>query len=178
MMADEKTAAQSGEQAAPKPGRKKTVMLGGIFLGLMAVEAIVVFILVKHFTGGPSTAQAAPLPGTVMNEGTKQPELVELEVAKIRAQNERSQRQMVYSIEVVVTATEDNEEKLNEILQRRKAAIQDRLTQVVRGAEPDRFSEPDLRTLRKQIQTELGAVVGDEKLIHEVLIPSIVSSEI
>jgi hypothetical protein len=152
-------------------------MMGGVLVGVMAVEALVVVFLVKHFAGGPATAEAAPKHGLVIDEGNKKPQDIELEVVNLRAQNERSQRQMIYDLEVFVSVSDANKEKLTEILQRRKATVQDRLTRAIRAAEPERFTEPDLRTLRKQFHAELIQIVGDDEMIQEVLIPSIVSSE-
>jgi len=175
-MAEEKAPEQSVEQA-PKSSRKKTLAMGGILLGVMAAEAVVVFILVKHFAVAPASAEAASGHGVEMPAVEKKPEEVELEVVRLRAQNERSQRQMVYDLEVFVSVSDANKEKVNDLFQRRKATVQDRLARVVRAAEPERFTEPDLRTLRKQFQNELTQIVGEEGLILEVLIPSIVSSE-
>jgi hypothetical protein len=66
---------------------------------------------------------------------------------------------------------------VSKVLQKRKATVQDRLARVVRAAEPERFSEPDLRTLRKQFLVELTQIMGEEGLIQEILIPAISSSE-
>ena len=176
-MAEGNAPEQAKETEAPKSGRKKTIVMGGAVLGLMAIEAVVVFFVVKNFAGGPKAAEGQEIPGIELKETAKKADDVELEVVKIRAQNERSQRQVSYSLEVYVSASETDQEKLEDILQRRKATVQDRLTRVIRAAEPERFVEPDLRTLRRPFQTELNAIVGDDKLIKEVLIPSISSSE-
>ncbi|GMV96228.1 MAG: flagellar basal body-associated FliL family protein [Phycisphaerae bacterium] len=152
--------------------------MGGAFLGMMVIEAVVVFVLVRNFSGGPQAAEAhGPTPGINLTEGARKPEEVELEVVKLTAQNERSQRLVEYSMEIYVSVADADQEKLADLLKRRKATIQDRLTRVIRAAEPERFTEPDLKTLRKQIQNELAGVVGDDKMIREVLIPSIVSDE-
>jgi hypothetical protein len=176
-MADERTQDQS-EQAPAKSGKKKTVVLGSALLGVMAIEAAVVFVLVKHFGAAPSTAEAIPpIHGVTGSDIEKRPQVVELDVVKLRAQNERAQRLITYDLDVYVSVSDANKEKVSEVLQRRKATVQDRLARVVRAAEPERFIEPDLRTLRKQFQVELTQIVGEEGLIVEVLIPSIVSSE-
>ncbi len=163
--------------AAAGTAKRKTALMGGALLGIMAIEALVVLVLVKHFTRGPAAAEAASARGLVLDAGKTTPQDVEVEVVKLRAQNERSQRQVIYDVEVVVSVSDANKDKLNEVLQRRKATVQDRLARVIRAAEPERFTEPDLRTLRKQFQTELNLVVGDDQIIQEVLIPSIVASE-
>lgn len=175
-MADEDKAG-AVEETSGTSSRKKTLALGGILIGIMTVEAVVVFVLVKHFAGGPVPAEAAPVHGIVLPQGATRPQVVEVEVVRLRAQNERSQRQLTYDLSVYVSVTDANKDKVSEALQRRKATIQDRLSRVVRAAEPERFVEPDLRSLRKQFQAELSQIVGEEGLIQEVLIPSITSSE-
>ncbi|HOB74217.1 MAG TPA: hypothetical protein PKG54_06800 [Phycisphaerae bacterium] len=176
-MADEKKAEAAVEQSSGKSSKKKTLAMGGVLLGIMAAEALVVVFVVKHFTGGPATAEAAPSHGIVATEGEKKPREVEVEVVRLRAQNERSQRHITYDLVVFASVLDTNKEKVEEVLQRRKNTIQDRLSRIVRAAEPERFSEPDLRSLRKLFEAELGQLVGDEGLIQEVLIPTITSSE-
>ncbi len=152
--------------------------MGGVLLGVMAAEAMVVVVLVKHFAASPAAAQGAPqVRGLEGQEIEKKTQVVDLEVVKLRAQNERAQRLITYDLDVFVSVSDGNKDKVSEVLQRRKATVQDRLGRVVRAAEPERFIEPDLRTLRKQFQVELAQIVGDEGVIQEVLIPSIVSSE-
>lgn len=175
-MADGNRVDASMEAGAGK-SPKRTLAVGGVLLGIMVVEAVVVFLLVKHFAGGPATASAASAHGIVAPEGEKKPQVVEVEVVRLRAQNERFQRQMTYDLIVFVSVLDTHQEKVTEILQRRKNTIQDRLSRIVRAAEPERFSEPDLQSLRKLFRAELGQVVGDETLIQEVLIPTITSSE-
>lgn len=174
-MADERASEQMSEQAPAKSSKKKVMAMGGILVVVMAIEAVVVFMLVKP---PPAAADAAPpVQGVPGVEQEKKPQVVELEVVKLRAQNERTQRLMTYDLDVYVSVSDVNKERVGEVLQRRRATVQDRLARVVRAAEPERFIEPDLRTLRKQFQAELTQIVGEEGLITEVLIPSIVSSE-
>lgn len=167
----------SAEQSTSASPRKRRLAMGGVVLGIMVAEAIAVFVLVRHFSGSPATAEAAGVPGIELSEGEKRPEEIELEVVDLRAQNERSQRNIIYDLIVFVCVADTDQQKVSDILQRRKATVQDRLTRVVRAADPERFTEPDLRTLRTQFRSELAEIVGDEKLIREVLIPSIISSE-
>lgn len=176
-MADDKGLDGPVEQANTAGPRRRRWAMGGIVLGVMVVEALIVFVLVKNFSASPATAEAAMPQGIALNEGQAEPREVELEVVDIRAQNERSQRQMIYDLSVFVCVSEADKDKVNEIFQRRKATVQDRLVRVIRAADPERFTEPDLRTLRTQFRAELADIVGDENLIREVLIPSIISSE-
>jgi hypothetical protein len=188
-MAEGKATEQAPEQEAPKSSKKKTFILGGGLLGVMVLEAVVVIVLVKHFGATPATVDAMPPIHGVEGEGEaggegegkakadRPPAIAELDVVKLRAQNERAQRQITYDLDVYVSVAGVNKDKVSKALQSRKATVQDRLARVIRAAEPERFIEPDLRTLRKQFLVELTQIVGEEGLIQEVLIPSIVSSE-
>lgn len=172
-MADEKDNPAS-EAAPAKSSKKKVVAMGGILLAVMAIEGAVVFMLVKP---SPASVNAAPPVEGMTAAADVKPQLVEIEVVKLRAQNERAQRYVTYDLDVYVSVTDANKDKVNDVLARRKATIQDRLGRIIRAAEPERFTEPDLRTLRRQFKAELGQIIGEEGLISEVLIPSIVCNE-
>jgi len=170
--------AEQDEAAAsqPKP-KRKTLLMGGVLLGVMAVEALVVVVLVKHFGAEPASVEAAPIHGLDEAEGSKQPLDKELSVVKFRAQNEKSQRMLYYDLTVYISVPEAESERVNEIVQRKQATIQDRFSSIVRSADPQRFMEPDLATLREQFKRELSQIIGDEKVIQQVLIPSVACGE-
>ena len=173
--APKKPAAEEAGGDKPKKGRGKLIMIG-VIAGVMIAEAAVVFVVVKSFTK-PSSAEAEALATEGLKEGegaTKAPAQVDLEVVKFRAQNEKSQRLLMYELSVSAVVSGESETEIKEILERRKDTIRDRFTRVVRSADPSRFMEPDLATLREQFKTELSQVIGKEGAIQEVLIPQIV----
>ncbi|HOW73141.1 MAG TPA: flagellar basal body-associated FliL family protein [Phycisphaerae bacterium] len=159
----------------PKKGRGKLIMIG-VIAGVMIAEAAVVFVLVKSFSGGgPQEAEAHATEGLKDGEGAQPAAAqLDLEVVKFRAQNEKSQRLLMYELSVSAVVSGDSEAEVKEILERRKETIRDRFTRVVRSADPSRFMEPDLATLRDQFKAELSQVIGKEGAIQEVLIPQIV----
>lgn len=170
----------------------------GIIGAVMLVEGAGVFFIARQFAGGPASANAAAPVGLDEHEGSKAPRDIELEVVKIRAQNEKSQQMLVYDITVAAVfepktqpqpqatgekhgekpegeAKEGKEaDGISELLARKKATLQDRFGRVVRAMDPQRFSEPDLCTLREQFKHELSQIVGEAASVREVLIPSIV----
>ena len=92
-MADE--AGEPLEEAPKSPGRRKNMLIGGILLGVMLAEGIVVILLMKHFGPEPATAEAGQgIDGLDPTEGEKAAHQVEVEVARFRAQNEQA-RQLV-----------------------------------------------------------------------------------
>jgi hypothetical protein len=161
-------------EAPPKPPRRKNLMMGGALLGIMIVEGLAVFVLAKHFGAQPAAAEASEIAGLDAHGGEKTPLDVEVEVVKLRAQNEKSQQMLVYDMTIAVTVSEKESTKVSDTFSRKRATIQDRLSRVVRALDPQRFSEPDLSTLRQQFRHELSQIVGNEDAIREVLIPSIV----
>lgn len=172
------------DEQAPAPasggGRKKLIINIAILAGIMLGEGVGVFFVAKHFAGPPAAAQAAEGgehgegQGLKPDEGKKKPEEIELEVVKLRAQNEKAQQMVVYEMTVAVGLLDKDVDVVKSVVERKKATIQDRLSRIVRALDPQRFTEPDLATLRRQFQAELGQILGDEKIVKEVLIPSIV----
>jgi flagellar basal body-associated protein FliL len=148
-----------------------------VIVGVMLGEGVGVFILARHLGGPPAAAEGAEghdAHGLKHDEGEKAPEDTEVEVVKFRAQNEKSQQMVVYDMTVTISISEKDALSLTNTINRKKATIQDRLSRVVRALDPQRFTEPDLTTLRQQFKQELGQILGDEKAVKEVLIPSIV----
>jgi hypothetical protein len=72
----------------------------------MAVEGVGVFILAKHMSPGPSHAEAAAIGGLGAHGGEKAPLDAELEVGKLRAQNEKSQQLVVYDMTIAMTVAD------------------------------------------------------------------------
>lgn len=164
------------EAEAPRPARKKkNVMVGGILLGVMLAEGLLVFFLVRHFSGGPVEALGGAVGGLNPEEGEKVKTDVEVEVARFRAQNERAQRMTIYEMSVFALVKEDQAAKFRAAQEARKNTIQDRFSSVIRASDPQRFIEPDLATLRDRFRQILSEVMGEEFEIQGVLIPEIVS---
>jgi len=164
-------------QQVPAAGgkRRKNLVLVGVIGGVMLIEGAAVFVLAKHFGAQPAAAEAKDHGGLNPEEGEKKPEPVELEIVRLRAQNEKAQRVVVYDLSVYAVTTKEHEEKLKGMVEQRRALIQDRFSSVIRSADPKVLMEADPATLRQKFKQELAQIVGDEKMIEQVLIPSIVS---
>ncbi|MDM8004978.1 MAG: hypothetical protein QUV05_02340 [Phycisphaerae bacterium] len=166
---------QAGTDVTAKPaGRKKNIVFGSIFLGIMVAEGICVALVARHFGGGPARAEAqglAAVNGLDPAEGQKKPEDVEVEVAAFRGQNLRARQVMMYDVKVVVSVSSDKETDLKAQLERKKAAIGDRFMSTIRAADPQVLAEPDCATLRQQFHRILVEVLGSEEFVKKVLIP-------
>ncbi|HSW46284.1 MAG TPA: flagellar basal body-associated FliL family protein [Phycisphaerae bacterium] len=163
------------ESQKPAKGRGRAIAIGAV-LGVMIVEALVIFVLAKGFVAPePRVANAGESGALDPAAGQKAPEPVEVEIVKLRAQNERSQRVMVYDFSVFVVVSGERQGEFTRLLDTRRETIRDRFTRIVRSSDPARFQEPDLTTLRTQFKHELNQVLGKGDLVEEVLIPTIMS---
>jgi len=164
------TEAQAGGPG--KSGRRRNLMVVGFLAAVMVVEGLAVFVLVKHFGADPQTAQATGAAGLDPLAGEKAPEEVEVEVGRFRAQSAKSEPPVMWEFAIYASVAESDKEAFSELVERKKATIQDRLTSVVRAADPALFSQPDFALLRQQFKQELCKIAGDEGMIREVLIPT------
>jgi len=167
---------QRDEPTASKPKKSKgRFMVGGVIGGVMLAEALVIIVLAKGFGGAsPKEARALGPGGLDADAGQKASEKVEVEIVGFRATNEKAQRPVIYQLSIFAVVPSEHEEEFKVVLERRRETIKDRFTRIVRAADPDCFSEPDLATVRGQFKHELMQVIGIEDAVDEVLIPSIV----
>jgi flagellar basal body-associated protein FliL len=179
-VAQEQAQAQPVDKPAGSAKKKQTLMMLGVLLFVMMAEGGGVYFAVKFFGSGPKVAAAEGLasfgrPGgrgdwaDGSTGGATQD--VELPVVKFKAPNMKSGRLFLYDIEVYARTKKEKAEPLKKLLESYKATLEDRLNRVVRAAEPQDLQEDGLETIRRQVRHEVGQVVGDEKLIDEILIP-------
>jgi len=159
------------EGQAKSSGRKKNLMFIALFLGVMIAEGVGVALVVRHFSGGPATAEANVVPGLDPHQGEKKQEDVEVEIATFRAQNARARQVIMYDVSVVVSVSSEKEADLKAQLERKKAAIRDRFISTIRAADPQVLAEPDCETLRQQFHQILVEILGGEELVKKVYIP-------
>ncbi len=184
-MAEEQAKGQAAETAPASTGkRKQTLLMLGILLFVMAAEGGGIYFAVKTLGGGPSKVAAEGLVSPTSSGGhggaggesetAKDAELsqdVELPVAKLRAPNMKSGRLFLYDLEVFAKTGKEKANTLKKLLEGSKATIEDRLSRVVRSADPQDLQEDGLETIRRQVKHEISQVVGDEKIVEEILIP-------
>ena len=175
-MAKENVVEQLAEPALSKlPKSKGRLLVGGVIVGVMLVEALVIVVLVKSFGGAaPQQAQAVGPGGLDADAGQKAAQKVEVEIVGLRATNEKGQRPVIYQLTIFAVVSSEHEVEFKQVLERRKETIKDRFTRIVRAADPNCFSEPDLATVRGQFKHELAQVIGIQDAVEEVLISSVV----
>ena len=154
------------ENAPAKQGKKKLVLglVGGLFVTLG-----VIVVLVKSSGLGPD--EAAAQEALAQAPEKKPPVYHEIELAKIKAPNEKSSEMFVYELQVAARVTEENLPLAEDFLTRRRFALEDAFNQVIRKAEPEELKEHDLKWLRTQLFLELKRVAENDDLFADLYIP-------
>ncbi|MFQ5489165.1 MAG: hypothetical protein ACE5GE_00475 [Phycisphaerae bacterium] len=163
--------------AAAKPNKMKAMIVVG---GIMAVEAGLIFGVMKMVGTGPSGAAAADVEGTGSEEATGQGQgeesVKEVVIAETDAYNSRSGRLYLYHLRVSALVEAGNQSTLEKLVEERQGTMLDRINTVIRGADPNHLNEPGLETLRRQIKFELDKISGDASVIKELLIPQLLQT--
>jgi flagellar basal body-associated protein FliL len=160
---------------AENPTRKKLIPIV-IVAGLMIVEAVGIFVAMKTLGTDPQPAEAATGEGIGPGETPADAMDVELVICELDAYNKQTGRLLMIHLEVVVVVSPDEQERFEKLIELRQNTIDDRVTTIIRSADPKYLNEPQLETIRRQIKFELDKIVGSEDLIHEVLIPKLLQS--
>jgi flagellar basal body-associated protein FliL len=140
---------------------------------LMVIEGVGMIVAVKYVGGGPEPAGASDgSTGEGDGEGAGWiPEHTELPVTNLMAFNSQNGRVFVYQMSVYADVEAKSSEKVRELFEARQNTIDDRLSKIIRAADPKYLDEAGLETLRRQFKHELDQVLGDEALIKQVLFP-------
>lgn len=173
-MADQKPnpapAAGADEKAAPKS--KKSLATVGLVVGVMLVEGVAIFGVMKIFGSDPD-----PTLGMGMEQTTTNPwkEYKEIEVARLRVENTNGTRTTLYNVRFVVTVHTSKAAEFELVLEQRKFTIEDALSRVVQEASEREMSEPGKETLKEKVRSELGKILRDPEMIQDVLIPELIA---
>lgn len=160
-------AAPAGDQPVEKKGKSMATI--GIVSGLMLAEGVGIFFAMKFFGSEPD-----PTVGMTQLAVTTQPfgESKEVELVRVRVQNTNGARPALYSVAINVKVPADKVTFITEdFLKNRQATVTDTISRIIRSADGKHLSEPGLETLKRRVSIELGTLLGDDKVIEEVLIP-------
>jgi flagellar basal body-associated protein FliL len=166
-------------QGAPTD-RKRKLWTYLLVAGLMLGEGAAIFVGIKLIGGsGPATGAASTEPGTGVGAslaGAEQ-DVVEVPVCEVDAFNKMTGKLYVYHLQVAAIVQRTAAQNLKQMVESRAATIRDRVNTVIRRADPKFLNEPGLETIRRQIKFELDKVFGNQELIQEVLLPSLLQSQ-
>jgi flagellar basal body-associated protein FliL len=164
----------AAQESTPAPTLKRKLILPLMVGGIMLVEGVVIFLLVRISSPEPPPAQAAA-------EGLTAEQQIEaldpeVSVAECDAINRASGQTVVVHIALSALVSPPNVDRAQKLIEKRKNTIQDRVQLVVRGADPKHLNEPGLETIRRQLKMELDKILGDDKLLNEILVPQILQT--
>jgi flagellar basal body-associated protein FliL len=164
------------EQPEAKPAdkpRKKLPKTALLIAGVMVVEAGGFLAAMKLFGAGPGDSYGAEGGHYVQGyDPTTQPATAEVEVVrKFKVLNTKSGRAYVYDFDISAMVAGDRLADMQKLITERSGEVADRLSMVIRSADPRELDADDLQSLRMKFKREINAVAGDESLVLRVLIP-------
>lgn len=154
--------------ASAKGGKKLLVLIIGA--ALVLGEGVGIFVVTRMMYQRPATAEAAAQTPEQAALATVEDQ-VELPLPEVNAFNKREGRLFLYNLEVTIIVHKDKAEDVKKILEMRKSTILDRFNTVIRSADSKYLNEPGLETLRRQFRFELDKILGDDELLHDLVIP-------
>lgn len=165
---------EAKQEETPKK-KPRVPMAVVLIVGVTIVEAIGFYAVTKLTGGGTQIAHGA---------GSEQGDLLEGEQASasgasaevsvlqnFKVPNSDGGRQFIYDFDITIKTVDHRQEDVQKLVEERKGEISDRIARIVRRAKRAQLHEPDLKTLRVQIQHALGEIAGDQEIALEVLIP-------
>jgi len=172
-MADEnknQDAAKPGADGAAESTGKKPkgkLFVFGLLGGVMIVEGLAIFFVMKSFGSQPHKLEAEQM------TATSQPatEYQEVEVANVRVPHVAGSRTTLYAMHIVALVKFDKLEDVKKVFEAKKWTVTDTVSRVIRQAAESEISEPRLETLRRKMKFELNELCGVESAIEQVLIP-------
>ena len=160
----------SAEQTKVFSDRHRNLLTAAVVGGLMLVEGAGILIAVKYLSGGPELSHAGVGIDGDYGQGLLGDE-TELQVTEMVSFNSTDGRVFVYQISVYASVETEHSQKIEALLELRKNTIDDRLSKVIRAANPKYLDEPGLETMQRQFKHELDQILGDDTLIKAILFP-------
>jgi flagellar basal body-associated protein FliL len=173
--------ADAPSDAAPveggEPKSKKLVPLI-IILVVMAVEGVGVYALTKFLSPTPQAtlaqeAAAVPVDGAVE---LPKDEHAEIPLVQTRLTNRRGAKTQTISITVSALVELKNKDAIVALVEGMKSRINDRVAAVIRAATDETLDQPGLETLKRQLKSEVDHILGDDRVIREVLVGELIRS--
>lgn len=163
-------------QETTEPKKKRRIPTAVILIvGVTVFEAVGFYTATKLFGGGTQLAHGADSEGGNLLDGDPAAGAsVSSEVALLRnfkVPNADGGRQYIYDFDITIKTPAHRNEEATKLFKEREGEISDRIARIVRRAERPQLNEPELKSLRVQIQHAIGEVAGDQELVIEVLIP-------
>ncbi|MCC7293912.1 MAG: hypothetical protein IT449_17775 [Phycisphaerales bacterium] len=176
-MASERQA-EAAKEAAP-PAKKSKMVLFILVGGMMLIEGVGVFALVNFLSHKPDEAAAETVEAVESEEHKKwedppDSQFAECVVADCRPTNVLTGKLVYYNVKVSILVDRQKLPGVQKMVEQNKSRLEDAVNTVVRSAEPKILNEPTLQTVKRQLKAELDRILGDDKIISEVLVPQLI----
>jgi flagellar basal body-associated protein FliL len=162
------------------PAEKRSLLKGrvpmtlALVVGIAVVEGIGFYAATKLLGGGPQAAYGEEGQDHVLDgeDSGLLPSSAEIELlSKFKVPNDKRGRLYIYDFDITLKVPGQREAEVAQLVTERKGEISDRVARLVRAADPALLHEPELKTLRMQIQHAVGEIADDQDIVIEVLIP-------
>ena len=165
-------ATESKEGAAATPEKKKRPWKAIVLIAVvMLAEGGAVFFATTWIGGGPVSVEGVT-PGADA-EAPPEDDDAEIRIAELMAPNRKTGRVMVYEITIAGRVNKAKAEALTELVKEKRLLIDDRLSNIIRAADPRILAEDGLEALKRQIRFEINKILNDENAVKELLIPKL-----
>ncbi len=162
--------------AASSGGGKKKLKVMILVFGLLGLEGGGIFLATKMMYNKPDAAKGAVEVTDQEKRLQSLKDQVEIVLPEFNAYNKRDGRLFLYNLQVTIRVQSEKKDEIEEIIELRESTIKDRFNTVIRSADSKFLNEPELQTIRRQLQHELEDIVGDDQVIQELLIPKFFQS--
>ena len=156
----------------PSPSKRKLLTLA-IVGAIMLLEGVGIFVVVRMTRETPPSeaGEMAENPDQLLDQMDAELALVECD-----AINRKSGQSIVVHLSISVRVAAGDQDHAATLIERRQDTLKDRVQMILRSADPQHLNEPNLDTLKRQVKFEVDKILGDDKLVLEVLIPQILQS--
>ena len=146
----------------PSPSKRKLLTLA-IVGAIMLLEGVGIFVVVRMTRETPPSeaAEMAENPDELLNQMDAELALVECD-----AINRKSGQSIVVHLSISARVAAGDQDHAATLIERRQDTLKDRVQMILRSAD----------TLKRQVKFEVDKILGDDKLVLEVLIPQILQS--
>lgn len=179
-MSDKKKEEPKAPEAAAPEGQPKKKGLPiktiAIVAVLMAVEGGLVFFVLGAL-GGPKKTEAATETKHLEHDESEQTKEIRLfEKEDERFQNLTAGRVWVWNVSFYVQVKNKNSERIENVLEQRKAEIKEGVSQIISRSPIAQLKEPERQSLNRQVSALLEKIAGQDSegkpLIERLLIPT------
>jgi len=162
---------QPVEKITPKNSKLVPILVVSL---LMLGEGVAIFFLVKSVSPVPAESLASD--GEMDMKAFGGDKMSEVELVECRPSNRMGGKLITFHIRVSGLVTAGDKERAIELVEAKKARLEDGVNIVIRSAEPKHLNEPGLETIKRRLKYEIGRVFGDDELIKDVLLPQVLQS--